>query len=828
MKPLLKIQYRHLKKYWKQTLTSWLSIIIVVSLMTAIIATFSGFYNSYKLASLKYGEQYNVYFQNVKDVDALIESGSDIIKYEYASKVGNITGVDFNAEQHSPQTILLYALHNEEHSLIKQGSKQTLISGRLAENHEEIHVSEMLLEALDLDDPIGEKLDITWVDGSKSAVTIVGVIEKQYTYDNQTKSPIMSDDNIVYVQFKNDTEDFEKSVLSMMESNSLTDEDVVLNHFRNELLGLSSNKNIMWKTVVVMASVLLGLFTLTSIFTLFNTMNISVESKAKSLSLLSTIGATKKQIRRSLFFEMFLTTIPCVVIGLMGGVLVSQGIFNTSYPVLSNQSLFGYNIMEFAKPALTMELIIGIFMISFIVVYIPLLRSIRNIFRQSSIELIRENKRITINKAKEKTRFVKPLLGQAGVLAYKNTVRDRKKYLGLKRSLIIGIVSMVLITSFLASSLDLASAKLDHGNYSIQIEKQNIDSSNFEAIRKLIEENEEVNSTFKVTTESGRLGIWRYDDVFDEELGNLLRHKIIVLDDKDFDAFYPSVNLDEIIVNDFFEGVISDYNNGRMQMSRHLTDLQVGDLVPFYTYDGADGKSTSKTSEYPIGLKVDAFAGESSVLKFFYNESIIRNEVSVKYIVSQTLFDRIETESPYQFVRNSNLLIETEKADAVETSLIKMNPSFSVRNLDSYYKQDKVVYDAIVKLLFSVMGLILLMTATSILNTTISEQDRRRGEYAMLESVGMTRKEMFKMLFYESVFTMGRVIVYSIVLSFGLSYGLHAIVRKMIWIPEFNFRVDYLFYAVMGSMLILMSQTLISTSMFNRESIIERLKSQKY
>ncbi|MCX2638052.1 FtsX-like permease family protein, partial [Klebsiella pneumoniae] len=164
--------------------------------------------------------------------------------------------------------------------------------------------------------------------------TIVGVVDRQYTYDNQTKSAMMSNENTVYVQFENDTKGFEKSVISMMESNNLIDEDVVFNDFRNELLGLSDNKNIMWKVVVVMASVLLGLFTLTSIFTLYNTLNIGLESKAQALSLLSTIGATKKQIRRSLFFEVFLTTIHCVVIGLMGWSLVSQGIFNMSYPIL--------------------------------------------------------------------------------------------------------------------------------------------------------------------------------------------------------------------------------------------------------------------------------------------------------------------------------------------------------------------------------------------------------------------------------------------------------------------------------------------------------------
>ncbi|MDE8157703.1 ABC transporter permease [Erysipelothrix rhusiopathiae] len=279
MKSLLKVQYRHLKKYWKQTLMSWLSIIIVVCLMTAVIATFSGFYNSYKLSSLKYGEQYNVYFRNVKDVDALIESGEDIVRYEYASKVGDITRVDFNAEQHSPQTFLLYTLYNEDFSFIKQGSQQTLLSGRLAENNEEMHVSEMMLEALNLDDPIGHKLDVTWIDGSKSVVTIVGVVDRQYTYDNQTKSAMMSNENTVYVQFENDTKGFEKSVISMMESNNLIDEDVVFNDFRNELLGLSDNKNIMWKVVVVMASVLLGLFTLTSILHFITRLTLALKVK---------------------------------------------------------------------------------------------------------------------------------------------------------------------------------------------------------------------------------------------------------------------------------------------------------------------------------------------------------------------------------------------------------------------------------------------------------------------------------------------------------------------------------------------------------------------
>lgn len=92
-------------------------------------------------------------------------------------------------------------------------------------------------------------------------------------------------------------------------------------------------------------------------------------------------------------------------------------------------------------------------------------------------------------------------------------------------------------------------------------------------------------------------------------------------------------------------------------------------------------------------------------------------------------------------------MIDTVQAEAVETSLNKTFPLFHVRNLASDYAQDKNVYDVIVKILFSVMGMILLMTVTSILNTTISEQDRRKGEYAILESVGMTRKEICKMLF---------------------------------------------------------------------------------
>lgn len=825
MKSLLKVQYRHSKKYWKQTLTSWLSIIIVVSLMTAVIATFSGFYNSYKLSSLKYGEQHNVYFNNVKDVDVLLENGEDIVKYEYASKVGDIKGVEINAEQHSPYTLTLYTLHNEDFSFIKQGSQQTLLSGRLAENSTEMVVSEILLNALSLMDPIGKELKIRWVDGSNSVVTIVGVVEKQNIYDNQTKIDINSKDNTVYVQFKNDAKDFEKSVISMMKSNNLTEEDVVYNHFRNELLGLSDNKNIMWKIVVVMASLLLSLFALTSIFTLYNTLNISIEGKAKSLSLLSTIGATKKQIRRSLFFEMFVTTIPCVVIGLLGGVLVSQGIFNMSNLVLSNKSLFGYNIMEFAKPTLTIELILGIFIGSFMVVYIPLLRSIRNMFKQSSIELIRENRRIKINKKKEKTHFINRFLGQSGVLAYKNIVRDRRKYSGLKRSLVIGIVSTVLITSFLASSLDLAAANFDYGKYSVYLEMNNMDNENLEILRNEVEDLEGVKSTAKASKEIGFLEIGNVETKYSNEKGIISGNAITIIDDRDFMVYFPNIDLNSIVVNDYFVGNISNfYTNRKVSINEKLTDLSVGDYLSFYTGD----KGNEYISEYPIGMVTDSYKDTSSSLKFFVYETVYKNEVSAQYVVSESLFQNIQEQSPYKFLVNRILLIETDEAEAVEIKLNEMYPSFHIRNLDSFGKQDQEVYDVIVKILFSVMGMILLMTVTSILNTTISEQDRRRGEYAMLESMGMTRKEMQKMLFYEAVFTMGKVISYSIVLSFGLSYGLYAIVRELIWMPEFIFRIDYLSYAIIGTAIILITQTLLSTSMFNRESVIERLKSQKY
>lgn len=825
MKSLLKVQYRHSKKYWKQTLTSWLSIIIVVSLMTAVIATFSGFYNSYKLSSLKYGEQHNVYFNNVKDVDVLLENGEDIVKYEYASKVGDIKGVEINAEQHSPYTLTLYTLHNEDFSFIKQGSQQTLLSGRLAENSTEMVVSEILLNALSLMDPIGKELKIRWVDGSNSVVTIVGVVEKQNIYDNQTKIDINSKDNTVYVQFKNDAKDFEKSVISMMKSNNLTEEDVVYNHFRNELLGLSDNKNIMWKIVVVMASLLLSLFALTSIFTLYNTLNISIEGKAKSLSLLSTIGATKKQIRRSLFFEMFVTTIPCVVIGLLGGVLVSQGIFNMSNLVLSNKSLFGYNIMEFAKPTLTIELILGIFIGSFMVVYIPLLRSIRNMFKQSSIELIRENRRIKINKKKEKTHFINRFLGQSGVLAYKNIVRDRRKYSGLKRSLVIGIVSTVLITSFLASSLDLAAANFDYGKYSVYLEMSNMDNENLEILRNEVEDLEGVKSTAKASKEIGFLEIGNVETKYSNEKGIISGNAITIIDDRDFMVYFPNIDLNSIVVNDYFVGNISNfYTNRKVSINEKLTDLSVGDYLSFYTGD----KGNEYISEYPIGMVTDSYKDTSSSLKFFVYETVYKNEVSAQYVVSESLFQNIQEQSPYKFLVNRILLIETDEAEAVEIKLNEMYPSFHIRNLDSFGKQDQEVYDVIVKILFSVMGMILLMTVTSILNTTISEQDRRRGEYAMLESMGMTRKEMQKMLFYEAVFTMGKVISYSIVLSFGLSYGLYAIVRELIWMPEFIFRIDYLSYAIIGTAIILITQTLLSTSMFNRESVIERLKSQKY
>ncbi|MCI8881982.1 MAG: FtsX-like permease family protein [Lachnospiraceae bacterium] len=214
-----------------------------------------------------------------------------------------------------------------------------------------------------------------------------------------------------------------------------------------------------------LAFILIGIITFGSISLIYNAFSISVSERTKQFGLMSSIGATKKQLTRSVLFEaLFLGCIGIpfgMLSGLLGigvtfhftkdmigsilGIPGSPGVSGTAMvqqalgPV-SSTSLTLYPSL----PALGAAVAISLLTI-LVSAYIP----VRRALKKSAIDAIRQTDDIAIRPGKVRTsRLTKKLFGFEGMLAAKNYKRNRKKYRATVISLFLSIALFVSASSW--------------------------------------------------------------------------------------------------------------------------------------------------------------------------------------------------------------------------------------------------------------------------------------------------------------------------------------------------------------------------------------------
>ena len=68
--------------------------------------------------------------------------------------------------------------------------------------------------------------------------------------------------------------------------------------------------------------------------------------------------------------------------------------------------------------------------------------------------------------------------------------------------------------------------------------------------------------------------------------------------------------------------------------------------------------------------------------------------------------------------------------------------------------------------LYSFVGLLIFVSITNIINTIATSMQLRRREFAMLKSIGMTKKQFHRMIGYESIFYGFKTCLYGLPIAF--------------------------------------------------------------
>ena len=145
-------------------------------------------------------------------------------------------------------------------------------------------------------------------------------------------------------------------------------------------------------------------------------------------------------------------------------------------------------------------------------------------------------------------------------------------------------------------------------------------------------------------------------------------------------------------------------------------------------------------------------------------------------MVSDEFMDKLKDYGCYSaYVNASNAEEFCKKLDEEETRLAKEGIKLNYTNYNEEAEQQNRMVLLISIFLYGFIIVITLIGVTNIFNTITTNMNLRSKEFAMLKSIGMTKKEFNKMINLESIFYGVKSLIIGIALGSGISYWIYKI-----------------------------------------------------
>ena len=231
-------------------------------------------------------------------------------------------------------------------------------------------------------------------------------------------------------------------------------------------MGISGNDTFQGM-LIGMLTILIVIIGIGAVSLIYNAFSISLRERTTQFGLLSSIGATKRQLRRSMWQEALVVGaigIPIGILSGIGGIGVTLHFIGESMARYIHGTEDGKITLETSPGAILLSALIA-FLIICISVWIPAAR----IKKITPLEAIRANKDVCIRSKEVKSpKIIQKLFGLEGMLANKNYKRDRKKYRATVFSLTVSIVLFTAATLF-SNYMDMTGAfMLEAPEYELQ------------------------------------------------------------------------------------------------------------------------------------------------------------------------------------------------------------------------------------------------------------------------------------------------------------------------------------------------------------------------
>lgn len=790
MNVLNKLVIKSLKLNKKRTIGTIIGIILSVALICAVSNMASSFRQTLVENAINESGYYHIELLNINDSDInKLKLNKDIRDINLVYRIGH-SAIEIDS------TFPYIEIDSMDKDTLSNLSYE-LIEGRYPENNNEIVISNKIKlkgkykvgDVINLNvgervdgegyplynsNPYLEENDEEIINSSLKSYKIVGVIYKEnvdndnYGITTNTTSKKLD----AYVSLKKPY-DYEKSICELLGASSYdeigTEKEFNYDYqINNELLRWEALKfsDSTFSMLMTVAGVVIFIIIFTSAFCIRNSFAISTTEKMKMYGMLASIGTTKKQIKKSVLYEGFILGMIAIPLGILCG-LLAVFILIKIVNILLGDFLFN-SIDGIVFKVSILSIIISI-VLGFITIYFSVISSAKKASKVSPIDNLRSSNDIKIDSKKLHTpKIIEKVFKEGGVLAYKNLRRSKKKYRTTVISLAVSIFIFITMFTFINEGFKQSGNYYNNYEYNLIV---GLCRDYFDTQIEEIASLDSVDKSFCLYATESILTIRDFSmvntfdndtDFIKDEEGQYIGLDVLLLDDKTFNSYVKKINGNYNDLKD--KGILVDnygfyFKKKGDKKAKYYEErrykYQDGDVIDskFTNGDNLKVEIGKVTTIRPYGLENSYYDGGYLFL-------------NAKYFSKIDYF-------PYK------LLISASDSEKTIKDIESINSDLYVYDISNVARQDKSMILVISIFLYGFIAVITLIGTTNIFNTITSNMELRQKEFAMLKSVGMTKKEFNRMINLETLFYSTKALMYGTVLGIIGSYIMHKAFSKM-------------------------------------------------
>ncbi|MBM4764865.1 ABC transporter permease [Bacillus sp. B15-48] len=855
-----KVTIRHLKENKRRSLVTIIGVIISVAMITAVATLGVSFLDLMIRQDIAKNGEWHVQYQDVtlEQIEA--------IEHDRNTKTLALSSDGYAALEESNNAYKPYLYFRNYNKTGMEQFPIEVIEGRLPQNEDEIAISEAIRTNAQVDYNIGDQLTVNIgvrlhkTEGTKltqthslqrnedeiteelqiretKTVTIVGMIERPSW--EPTWSPGYTVIGYLDEQSLNEADTVAAIVVLSEINGSLFEHadrlaatlGIEQVYFNTDLLryyGVTDNDQLRM-TLFSLAGIIMAVIIIGSVALIYNAFAISVSERARHLGMLSSIGATKKQKRNSVFFEgavIGAISIPIGVFAGLTGIGVTFAFINTFIEEALNVS----ERLELVVTPASILIACGISILTiFISTYIPAQKA----SKISAIDAIRQTHDIKLSRKTVKTsKFVRKLFGLEAEIGLKNVKRNKKRYLATVFSLVVSIVLFLSVSYFTESLKKSVQMSQNDLQFDIQIYSSQMDMEELAEFTKLdhvtkstIITETQFETLIDIDELPAQLKMQIEEHNFALEDGKYPYYVMVHgLDQDSFQAYADQigVNPEEFTQKDSPAAIVIDQISYQDYSSRKFVETksiesEVGNVIDLFniSYEDTEDEHAKRevvnslviaalTDQVPMGVQTTSLGGVNIIVPETTMEQLTLSSKDMNFYVYLTSSDPMATQTA----------IENRK-----------NTSVHVYNVFQRRQQDEQMILLLSVFTYGFITLISFISIANIFNTISTSISLRKREFAMLKSVGMTPKGFNKMIHYESIFYGVKALVYGLPISVLVMFGIH---RSLGFTFEYGFSLPWMsiLFVIIMIFLIVGSAMLYSISKIKNENIIEGLKQE--